>query len=301
MRTTTALYSQPQTEQDSWVLEKTEGQVGGYFIEIGGFDGLYHSNTRALEEYQGWTGLLVEPSPIMYPELVKNRPNCVHANVAIGAHEGPANFICGHTFSGLVEYMPEDWYQEHRRRGNPFVTVPTITLNHLLDGYNNYFAPLVIDYLSLDVEGAECAILEEYLRTATFPSIRFMTVEFRKRETLEQLLKITEPHFHLDKVQAWDAFFVNKVLARWTPTPGSKLTKPSGLRIAPSKSSNSNGNASSTTWFSVKPTATTGGHGGFASSDGTLKTRRCRSCVVGITGANTIGVLINGRRPFKIW
>ncbi len=209
---TSTLYSQPQTQQDAWVIEKTQGQAGGYFIEIGGFDGLYHSNTLALEE-MGWTGLLVEPSPILYPELVKNRPNCKHANVAIADHEGPKNFICGHTFSGLVEYMPDDWYEEHQRRANPVCTVPTITLNHLLDGYNGYFAPLVIDYFSLDVEGAECAILREYLKTATFPSIRFMTVEFRKPETLDELLTIVEPYFELDKVQAWDAFFISKVLA----------------------------------------------------------------------------------------
>lgn len=208
-------HSQPQTRQDEWIVEKTCGKFGGYFVEIGGYDGKRHSNTLALEEACGWTGLLVEPNPLLYPKLVENRPNCKHAHVAIGPIEGPSNFLVGDSFSGLVEYMPNEWYSEHRRRGNPFTTVETITLNHLFD---KHFCPLVIDYLSLDVEGAEYVILEEYLATMAklgHPvAIRYLTVEFRHdRELLERLKTLLEPHFHFDKIEAWDAFFVNKVFA----------------------------------------------------------------------------------------
>lgn len=218
MNTTAAVstwHSQAQTDQDRWVVEKSCGKFGGYFVEIGGYDGLRHSNTLALEQSYGWTGLLVEPNPLLYPKLVANRPDCKHANVAIGPNEGTSNFIIGDTFSGLVEFMPEDWYAEHRRRGNPFTYVQTITLSHLFDAN---FCPLMIDYLSLDVEGAEYAILEEFINTmgrwGHQVTIRFLTVEFRHdMELLERLTNLLQPYFRLDKVQAWDAFFVNRVFA----------------------------------------------------------------------------------------
>lgn len=213
--TTITTHSQPQTRQDEWVIDKSCGKFGGYFVEIGGYDGERHSNTLALEENYGWTGLLVEPNPLLYPKLVERRPNCVHANVAIGPIEGPHQFILGDSFGGLAAYFPADWYVEHKRRKNPVVSVEVITLSHLLDAH---FAPLLIDYLSLDVEGAEYVILEQYLAMKADcgqpVAIRYLTVEFRHDlELLERLKTLLEPYFHFDKVEAWDAFFVSKVFA----------------------------------------------------------------------------------------
>jgi len=191
-------------------VEKTGGQTGGFFVEIGGYDGLRHSNTLALEESFGWTGLLVEPNPLLYPKLIEQRPNVECDEIAIGPEAGTKVFIVGDAFGGLVDYMPPDWLEEHERRANRKIQVPVITLLQL---FTRHAVPCVIDYLSLDVEGAEYVILEQYLRENSFPAIRFMTVEFREREQLHPLCKLLAPYFHLDKVQAWDAFFVNKVLA----------------------------------------------------------------------------------------
>ena len=44
------------------------GPNPGYFIEIGGFDGVTLSNTYLLEQ-QGWSGLLVEPLPEHFARL----------------------------------------------------------------------------------------------------------------------------------------------------------------------------------------------------------------------------------------
>lgn len=207
---TTRWHSQPQTEQDQWVVTRTGRQHHGYFVEIGGYDGQRHSNTLALEESFDWTGLLVEPNPILYSKLVGNRPNCAHANVAVGPVEGIGNFIVGDAFSGLVEFMPDAWYEEHRRRGNPLLSVETVTLSRLLDAHK---APECIDYLSLDVEGAEFAILEEFMRCPKY-IIRYMSVEHRNNEQLLQnLVKLLAPMFYLDHVKAWDAFFQHKVWA----------------------------------------------------------------------------------------
>ena len=49
-------------------------QKKGFFIEAGAYDGEMFSNTLYLERRLGWTGLLVEPNPDAFSELVlKNR------------------------------------------------------------------------------------------------------------------------------------------------------------------------------------------------------------------------------------
>ena len=52
-----------------------KGQVeNGFFIEAGADDFEYESNTLFFEMKYGWTGLLVEPNPIIYPKgLTCNR------------------------------------------------------------------------------------------------------------------------------------------------------------------------------------------------------------------------------------
>lgn len=213
--TKTIWHSQPQTRQDEWVVEKSCGKFDGYFVEIGGYDGERHSNTLALEQEYGWTGLLVEPNPLLYPRLCQNRKGCKLANVAIGPVPGHQQFILGDAFGGLAAYFPRDWYEEHKRRNNEVIGVDVITLTHLFDSAG---CPAVIDYLSLDVEGAEYVILEQYINSmangCSQTAIRFLTVEFRHDlELLERLKTLLEPYFHFDKVVAWDAFFTNKVFA----------------------------------------------------------------------------------------
>ena len=48
--------------------------INGIFIELGGFDGITYSNTKLLEDHYGFTGILIEPSPINFNKMIKNRP-----------------------------------------------------------------------------------------------------------------------------------------------------------------------------------------------------------------------------------
>ena len=53
-------HSQPETAQDEWVIWQLKAKHNGFFIEIGAFDGVYHSNTLVLERDFGWDGILIE-------------------------------------------------------------------------------------------------------------------------------------------------------------------------------------------------------------------------------------------------
>ena len=50
------------------------GKKNGFFIEAGAYDGEVYSNTLLFEAKYNWTGILVEPNPDAFEELVfKNR------------------------------------------------------------------------------------------------------------------------------------------------------------------------------------------------------------------------------------
>eukprot|EP00966_Prymnesium_polylepis_P335260 7390625-Prymnesium_polylepis.1 len=48
----------------------------GTFVEIGGYDGETFSNTLFFERHRGWRGLLVEPNPFTFRQLLSRSRNC---------------------------------------------------------------------------------------------------------------------------------------------------------------------------------------------------------------------------------
>lgn len=206
--------SNSQLGQDTWALQSTlhhwkNGRP--YFVEVGGHDGVRHSNTLMFERYFQGTGLLVEANPELYARSLENRPACKHACVAVGATRGRAKFILGDSYGGLLETMPEAFTVEHVRRRNPIVEVEVVPLHDLLVQHE---MPESIDYLSLDVEGAEYDILEAFFRTKTKFRFSALTVEFRYDMLyLERLMELLAKNgYRLDTTLAFDACFLDESL-----------------------------------------------------------------------------------------
>jgi FkbM family methyltransferase len=207
------LASQPATRQDEWVIETLRGLTGGYFVECGINDGFQHSNTLALEHHFDWTGLLVEADPDLSKRARDNRPNCQHVTRALSCtSDSTVRFTRGGQWGGLTAFLPDAWRREHEHRRAEEIWVTTIRLADLLALSK---APGVIDYFSLDIEGAEVTVLGEFFRYGC-PTHRFrcLTVEYREDAgELMRLRRILEPHgYILDRTVAWDAMFINEAL-----------------------------------------------------------------------------------------
>ena len=140
----------------------------GYFIEIGGADGITNSNTVVLEQQYGWNGVCIEADPDQYL-LLKNNRSCITVNSACSSTSGEKlEFILStknssHKFrqmSGLLNFAKK--YKKElldSKKQNPECSflVTTKTLTEILDEVK---APENIDFLSLDVEGAELEVLQ---------------------------------------------------------------------------------------------------------------------------------------------
>lgn len=136
----------------------------GYFVEFGALDGITGSNTYLLETQYDWRGIVAEAARTWHQPLKKNR-RCVADTRAISAHSGQqltfkeTEVQLG--LSGLVDFFDYREYHAQRRSASPGATykVTTVSLNDLLTEHG---APFHIDYISMDTEGSEPAILSTF-------------------------------------------------------------------------------------------------------------------------------------------
>ena len=101
----------------------------GVFLELGACDGIYISNTKALEDMLNYSGVLIEHRLSHYNKLVENRPRCKNYNCKISTKDGDKDET---------------------------VNVPCKKLSDILHHENIKY----IDFWSLDVEGDELEVLK---------------------------------------------------------------------------------------------------------------------------------------------
>lgn len=144
-----------QAGQDFWVINEVFNQKKqGFFVEIGAADGLNINNTYLLEKKYNWNGICVEANPSLFKNLQQNR-NCTLLNICVDECSGEVKFH----FNNLLGKIINKNEIHCKIQQENIVTIPAITLKEILDENN---APKIIDYLSMDVEGAETRILRNF-------------------------------------------------------------------------------------------------------------------------------------------
>jgi FkbM family methyltransferase len=131
----------------------------GYFVDVGGYDGITDSNTFLLEKRHGWKGLIIEPDDNVFSKLKRNRDVTLRNVAALGQGAKERPFLSGGELGGLVDFLQDDVHSETRAgllEDGRVTTVITCGLGELLVEAK---APYDIEYLDLDTEGSEFAIL----------------------------------------------------------------------------------------------------------------------------------------------
>ncbi len=170
-----------QFGQDAWVFgEVFNGKRNGYFIEIGSADGISINNTYLLEHKFKWKGVCIEANPQSFDALKKVR-NVICLNICIDSQEGTVKFLQDGLTSGIIANDTDNMDDTSLTESN-IIVLKTKTLENVLR-LNN--APKVIDYLSIDIEGAEERVLSKF----PFNEFRFNCITIERpsaklRETL---------------------------------------------------------------------------------------------------------------------
>lgn len=168
----------PSSEHARWVLSTFEDTLPvsstRYFVDLAANHPQDGSSTNELEQH-GWNGLCIEPNPAYVP-LLRARRRCQVVDVAIDNAERNVSFAFSRgPMGGIIDRRFDNQPNAGKTRQPPGTGyIQAIPLHRALRSAS---APNVIDYLSLDVEGAESSVLP-----STFPwkEIIFLTLTIER-------------------------------------------------------------------------------------------------------------------------
>lgn len=171
--------SKSQVFQDLFVLFFMNKKKTGYFIEVGGGNGVDISNSFILEKNFNWSGMICEPNIYLHENIKKNR-----------SAELCLNPITDKSIKKVSFYMNKDPYQSSLNKsttGDEKIILDTCSLNDLILSKENQFD---IDYISIDTEGNEYEILKNF-NFKKF-NVKIFTIEHNfekvKREKIYEIM-----------------------------------------------------------------------------------------------------------------
>ena len=197
-------YSKSQDKEDQYVVRKYfKGLCGGTYLELGALDGVRFSNSHLFEFGFGWSGVLIEPNPTSFAKLQQNRPNNMLHNFAVCSSPRHVHFIESGdgAVTGILEFMAPSfraaWHgADVRELQKAAKTIKCEPLRSILA--NDLGPARHIDFLSLDVEGAEL----EVLKTVDFKKQQFGIIFYEadehntlKNEMMKSLLEMNGYRF----------------------------------------------------------------------------------------------------------
>mmetsp|Transcript_10506 Transcript_10506/g.20701 ORF Transcript_10506/g.20701 Transcript_10506/m.20701 type:complete len:312 (-) Transcript_10506:66-1001(-) len=188
-----------QVGQDRTIRDIFHGKRGGFFVDLAANDAVKYSNSLQLEQEYGWNGLCIEANTKYLEKHLKRR--CALAVAAVGKRTGEVvefNFGRGEV-GGIIGS------QFDNKQVQPATTqkVPLVSVAKLFEDFN---VPSVIDYMSLDIEGAELYAFEEF----PWDRYTFLTITVERPKGLSAVLEKNGYTFVRNHGRFGDAMFIHK-------------------------------------------------------------------------------------------
>ena len=205
-----------QDKQD-YYLEKNifKGYKNGIFVDVGAHDGVSINNTLYFEKNNNWIGINIEPIKKVYDELVINRPNCININCAVCNNDGETEFICNTGYTEMISGIKDNFDPRHYVRlkreikshggKTEIITVNTKKLETICEKHNISH----INYLSIDVEGAEFEVIKSINFDKVF--IDIIGFENNYNDTSLPIIKYLEDRNFKIIRRATDIFMINNI------------------------------------------------------------------------------------------
>lgn len=148
-----------QHSQSLIILELFNFKKNGYFLDIGSSHPIKFSNTYPLEKYYDWNGLCVDP--IDHKELYLKERKCEFEHAAIYKNTGVVSFSVrnGADDFNMLSSLHDNEVHPVNKSKSQICEVQAITFQDLFKKHN---VPKVIDYMSMDVEGAEFLLINSF-------------------------------------------------------------------------------------------------------------------------------------------
>ena len=208
----------------AWGLNELDRQIekyldfdNGFFVELGANDGRFQSNTLFYEQFRNWRGVLIEPAPNLFLQCRENRSQLSYivcaACVSFDYRGEFVKIVYSNSMSVSLNVDSDIGDPlAHAELGRQFLkaneTLFTFgavarTLNSILVEAN---APRRIDFLSLDVEGAELDVIKGVDHDAY--RFRYILAECRNLPRLRSYLESQHYRF-VEKFNEHDYLFAD--------------------------------------------------------------------------------------------
>lgn len=156
-----------QDKQDEYLETNIfKGYKNGFYVDVGAHDGITLNNTLYFEKHNNWTGINIEPIKKVFDELAINRPNNINLNCAVCNSDGETDFLCNEGYTEMISGIKDTFDCRHFQRleyensqmgsTTQVIKVNTKKLETIFDEFN----VSRINYLSIDVEGAEFEVIK---------------------------------------------------------------------------------------------------------------------------------------------
>lgn len=204
-----------QYGQDKFLEETVfKGHKAGFFMDIGAHDGVTINNTLYFEKTNGWTGINVEPLPTIYEKLRVARPSCLNLNCAVSNQDGYAEFFCNSGYTEMLSGLKKNYDNRHFQRlsyenaannaSTQVINVKTKRIETICDEYKiNH-----INYLSIDVEGAELDVIQ----SINFETLFIDVIQFENNydDMSAPIIQFLESKHYKVLHAAGDIFMIHK-------------------------------------------------------------------------------------------
>lgn len=195
-----------QTGQDKTISEIFENRAG-FFVDLASNNAVEISNTFALENRFGWDGLCIEANPIYWPDLLDRRCKLIMAVVGQSDNDKVNfNFRGQGGKSGIIgaqfdNEKPRAGVGPHgMQRVDAFHSVSLASILH------DAAAPQVIDYLSLDIEGAELFVMTNF----PWDKYTFLTLTVERPKKLREVLEANKYVYVKEHGEHGDELYFHK-------------------------------------------------------------------------------------------
>ena len=204
-----------QEGQDKWADEHVfRRRRRGVFVDLGCYDGITYSNSWYFERVLGWQGVCAEPNPDVFPRIASQAGRESGVQVAVSGAAGKLPFVTAFMRSSLNASAVDYDFLASQGVGAGEALVDVVTPGALLDAHLPA-GTRVVDYVNIDVEGAELAVLK------VWPFDRYCVDVFNIENepahgapsTLPALRALLEPRGYVHRVRVG----VDEIFTRETP------------------------------------------------------------------------------------
>jgi FkbM family methyltransferase len=160
-----------QFETDKYIEKYFPNKSNGVAIEVGAYDGIKGSNTKYFED-AGWKCICIEPNPLVFEDLSKNRKTCI--NCACSSPDKSTDILRIFTLKSGIQSSLTSLHPDQRLINDygkditniALMPVQCITLDSIISSIGQF-----IDFISIDTEGTELDVLQGLDLTIHRPSL----------------------------------------------------------------------------------------------------------------------------------